>query len=167
MTRLLWFASGCAIVATLVSALGLTLGSEELLSPVISIFGVLCLVAIQRGWKWVNPLSLLVFVFTASYSVWKGISPVLMLVVVVAALSAWDLESLAGRLGQVKASVVDPGIERRHLSRLAVIDGASLVLGGVAMVIKISLSLGVILFLGVVAAYGLSQVILYIRQSNK
>ena len=167
MTRSLWIASGWIVLATLVSALGLTLGRQELLAPVITIFGVLCLVAMQRGWKWVNPLALVVFIITAGYGVWKGITPGLMLILVIAALSAWDLESLAERLKRVKPVAVEPGIEQRHLARLLRVDAAGLVLGGLALVMRINLSFALILLLGVVVAYGLSQLILYLRRSNR
>jgi hypothetical protein len=166
MNRSFWIASGCIVLATLGLALGFTLGGEELLAPVVTILGILWLVAVQREWQWVTTIALIGFVVGAAFAALKGFLPGLMLVVLVAVLSAWDLVSMLARFGRVKKEAVEGGIERRHLYRLAAVDGIGLLLGSAGLLLKLNLSFGVELLLGLVVAIGLSQLILYLRRSN-
>jgi len=123
-----------------------------------------------------------IFVFSAAYAAWKGSSPLLMLLVVVPALSAWDLDAMISRFqicrgGSPRCSKIvfgykktrpyhEPGIEQRHLIRLAAINGVGLILGASTQVIKLRFGFVVILVLSFVVILGLSQLVLYLRRSS-
>jgi hypothetical protein len=166
MNRSLWIASGCIVLATFGLALGFTLGGEELLAPVVTIFGIMWLVAVHREWQAVTTIAMMVFVAGTAFATWKGFMPGLMLVVLVAGLSAWDLVSMSARFRRVKKEAIEQGIERRHLTRLAAVDGMGLLLGSAGLLLKINLGFGVEILLGLVVAIGLSQLILHLRRSN-
>ncbi len=166
MIRSKWIASGCIVLAALGLALGYTLAGEEVLAPAITILGILWLVSIHRQWKVISSLALAIIVIAAAYGVWKGYSPGLMLFVLVAALSTWDLDAMLDRFRQVKPEALEPGIEKRHLLRLAAVDGSGLLLGGIALVMRIHFSLGIGLILGLVLFVGITQIVLYLRRSQ-
>ncbi len=90
----------------------------------------------------------------------------MMLFIMVAVLSAWDLLSLAGRLNKVAVESIDRGILRRHMARLVAVDAAGLLLGGFGLLLKVNLNFGLELLLGLAVAVGISQLILILRRSN-
>ena len=53
-----------------------------------------------------------------------------------AALSAWDLEHMLHRFAQVKRTALMPGMERHHLIRLAAVNALGLTLGCAALLIQ-------------------------------
>jgi hypothetical protein len=89
-----------------------------------------------------------------------------MLAGVVGALSAWDLNHFAQKMrksGQVKGA---RALERRHLQRLLIVDGASLLLGAVALGARVEFSFGIALLLGVLATLGLTRAIGFLRRQG-
>jgi hypothetical protein len=57
-------------------------------------------------------------------------------------------------------------LERAHLQRLAIVSGAGLLLGTLALTIRLTLRFGAIFALGLVAIFGLSRLIHYLRQES-
>ncbi len=57
-------------------------------------------------------------------------------------------------------------LEREHLRRLAIVSGLGLLLGALALTVRLTLSFGVIVVLGVVAIFALSRLIRYLRQES-
>jgi len=57
-------------------------------------------------------------------------------------------------------------LERAHLQRLAIVSGAGLLLGTLALTVKLTLRFGVIFALGLIAVFGLSRLIHYLRQES-
>jgi hypothetical protein len=166
MSRIQWFASGCILLASFGLLLGYFLGGEELFAPVIMIMMIMWLVAVQREWQVVTTITMVIFLAGAAVAAWKGFSPALMLLVVVAVLSAWDLIAMQARFKMVKKESVEKGIERRHLTRLALIDGIGLLLGGTGLMLQINLGLGLEILLALVAAIGLSQLVFRLYRSG-
>ena len=166
MNRSKWIASGGIVISTLALALGYTLANEEILAPAVTILGILWLVAFFRGWHSLSSLALIIFVGMAGFAAWKGYSPWLMLIVLVSALSAWDLNAMIMRISRLKKEAIDPGIENRHLTRLAVVDGVGLSFGIVAMLVRVEMSLVIGLLLGLGLFLGLSQLISYLRKTQ-
>ncbi len=166
MKRTKWIASGSIVVATLALALGYTLAGEELLAPAFTILGILWLVGFFRQWRMISSLALVFFVAAAGYAVLKDYSPAFMLVVVVASLSVWDLESMLSCFSRVKPGAVDVDIENRHLLRLAIVAGMGIVLGTITLLVRIQMSLVMGLLLGLVLFAALSQLIVYLRRSQ-
>ncbi|KPV48692.1 hypothetical protein SE17_36705 [Kouleothrix aurantiaca] len=76
----------------------------------------------------------------------------------VAALVAWDLARFAARLRA--AEVADAAaFERAHLRYVGVVAGVGLALGGLALVLRVAISFGWVIFFGVVAIVALGQLV--------
>ena len=57
-------------------------------------------------------------------------------------------------------------LERAHLQRLGIASGMGLLLGTLALTVRLTLSFGIIFALGLVAMYGLSRLVHYLRQES-
>lgn len=158
-----------ASIVLTVGALGLAYGLNGSWSIVIAIavLGGLWLLGQWRGWGWMASVELVCFVIIAAVGLGMRLRNIWMLVSVVGALSAWDLDHFAQHLrgsGQVKGA---HALERRHLQRLLIVDGASLLLGAVAMGARIEFSFGAALLLGVLAVLGLTRAIGFLRRQGE
>jgi hypothetical protein len=129
--------------------------------------GFLWLLGQRRGWRWTALCGLVCYVIMAAIGLgmrpWNG----WMLIGVVGALSAWDLDHFALRMresGQVENAHV---LERRHFQRLLLVDGASLLLGAVALGARVEFSFGAALLLGVLATLGLTRAIGCLRRQGE
>jgi hypothetical protein len=89
-----------------------------------------------------------------------------MLVGVVVALVAWDLDRFTWRMraaGRVEG--VD-ALERRHLWRLLIVAGSGLFLGAAALSVKIRLGFVVAFLLAFLAVLGLSRVVGFLQREE-
>ena len=153
-------------LATLVLAVGYAVGGEWIFSLILLAVGVLWWFGQGRDWNGLASVVLMGFVAAAAIGLWRGLPAGWMLVGVVAALSAWDLDHFARRLSSVERVEMRPALEQRHLRRLAMVDGLGLLLAGVALVVRYKFSFGVALVLGLVAVLGLSQMMGYLRRES-
>jgi hypothetical protein len=87
-----------------------------------------------------------------------------MLVGLVAALTAWDLEAFGRWLQDCPAVDEARALQQTHLQRLLVADLLGLGLGLLALQLRMRLRLGFLVLLGVVLAIGLSRVVRYLRR---
>jgi hypothetical protein len=94
------------------------------------------------------------------------VEPGWLLAAVVTALAAWDLDAFTGRLAVVPYIADRPGIEKRHLLRLAEVCGAGLALGTLGLVVQVRWTFGAALGLGLVAVLALTQVVAFLRKSR-
>ena len=83
-----------------------------------------------------------------------------------AALAAWDLDYFAQRLRSVEYTTRAHDLERRHLRRLLVVEGLGLLLGAVALGVKVRFSFATACLLGLVAVLGLSQAVGFLRHES-
>ena len=153
-------------LATLVLAVGYAVGGEWTFSLILLAVGVLWWLGQGRDWNGLASVVLMGFVVAAAIGLWRGLPAGWMLVGVVAALSAWDLDHFARRLSSVERVEMRPALEQRHLRRLAMVDSLGLLLAGVALVVRYKFSFGVALVLGLVAVLGLSQMMGYLRRES-
>jgi hypothetical protein len=161
-----WTACGCAIAATLTVGFGYALDGQIYTAFAFALLGAFWCEALLRNWRWPTPLLLLLFISGGVYGAASGFSPFIMLTGIVAALATWDLDGLLQRFSQVKPQARQPGLERRHLQRLAVVAGAGLLLGSAALVIRVQLSFILAAGLVLVVIVGASQVVRYLRRSS-
>ncbi len=156
----------CVCLATAALALGYGLGRAWIgLAPLL-IVGSTWSVGRWRGWGWVASPALTTFVAMATIGLWIGLGGGWMLVGVVAALSAWDLEHFAQRLqclGRVEGAHT---LERAHLWRLLTVDGLGLALGAVALGLRIRLGFAAAFILGLLAVWGLSRAVRFVRREG-
>ncbi len=154
------------ILAAFVLALGYGLGGLWTETALVVVVGFLWLLGRWRGWGWMASVGLTFFVGAAAVGLWLNVGPGWTLLGVVAALSAWDLDHFVHRLERVGRVEDARYLERRHLERLLIVDGLGLLLGAVALRVKVEFGFGVALLLGLMAVLGLSQVIGFLRRES-
>lgn len=154
------------VVAMMALALGYGLGNVWGGVGFTLAMGLLWLLGRWRNWDWTAPSVFALWVGTAAAGLWLGLGAGWMLVGVVAALSAWDLEYFARRLQDAGHAEQAVALERVHLRRLLAVNVAGLALGAIALGIHIRLSFGLMLVLALVAVWGLSRAVRFLRQEE-
>lgn len=154
------------VLATAALAAGYSLSGGWLEALLVGALGTFWLLGQRRGWGWVTSMALALLVGAASIGPWLGVGPGWMLVGIVAALSAWDLDHFTRRLRNVERVENAQNLERRHLQRLLIVDTLGLLLGAVALSIRAQFGFGTAFLLGLLAILALSRVIRAIRQES-
>ncbi len=96
-----------------------------------------------------------------------GLSPLLLIVSVGAAVAVWDLAALNRRSRGASDPEAARGVERAHVQRLVVTVGGGGVLGAAAVLVRVRLGFAVLLALGIVLAIGLSLFLRTLRGSTE
>jgi hypothetical protein len=123
------------------------------------VIGLLWLASEMRGWDWLAEPCLAGWVGLAAFGAWWGVISGWMLVGLVAALAAWDLRHFGMRLQAAGAISLPADLTRIHLRRLALVAGAGLLFGGMALGIRIQLTFGWSLLAGALAIIGVSRLL--------
>ena len=92
-----------------------------------------------------------------------------LLLSLVAALAAWDLEHLTARLRYTRSDTAAPDVralQRRHLARLGMVSGIGGALAAVAVTWRVRFGLEMALLLGVLAVFGLSRALRFVRRES-
>ena len=132
----------------------------------IVVLGFLWLFGQWRGWDWMASVGLTLFVSAAAFGLWMGVGVGWMLVGVVAALSAWDLDHFVQRLNGVGRVTKVRDLEQRHLQRLLIVDVSGLMLSVVALGIKVEFGLVTAMLLGLLVILGLSRMVGFLRREG-
>ena len=146
-------------LATLGLALGYSLSSLWLWTPLIVVMGLLWLVGQWRDWDGWASVGLIFFVVAAAGGVWRHAVAGWLLGGTVAALIAWDLDHFSHHLKHAGYVENTAELKRTHLRRLLVVASLGLLLAGVALSIQLELNFGWALFLGLLAILSLSWLI--------
>ncbi len=113
----------------------------------------------QRSWPWIASAGLIVSTLAAAFGAWRGMPPAWMLTGAVAALAAWDLDHFERRLQDAQRVGGQRELIRSHLRRLLIATGSGLLLGWLALGVRVELGFGLALLLGLLAFLGLSGAI--------
>ena len=132
----------------------------------IGAMGLLWLLGQRRHAEWLASPMLAIFVGAAVLGMWWGAPGVLMLMGVVAALAAWDLDHFTQRLTSVKVGEDARTCERGHIRRLLSVVGLGLLLGAIALVSQVRLGLGLVALLGLLAILGLGGAVRFLRRES-
>lgn len=184
------------LVATAALALGYGLNQQFLGILIFIALGLLWLVGQRYALRIFAGLGLLGFAIGALLGTLYGVQSGWLLVGITAALIAWDLHHFIQHMlanaqltpvsensepttvdTEVEADTVQlntrvrleteaRALERAHLRRLAIVSGLGLLLGTLALTIRLTLRFGFIVALAVVAIFGLSRLIHYLRQES-
>jgi len=131
----------------------------------ISPLGLLWLLGQWRGWRGLASVTFVVFVGAAVVGLWLDVPETLMLLAVVAALTAWDLDHFARRLRVVERVEGAQSLERHHLQRLFIVDGLGVVLSAAALGFEVKLSFGAAFLLGLLMVLAVSRAIGSLRSA--
>ena len=161
-----WLLPAAIVLAAADLALGHGLNGSWGGVVVALVVGAFWLVGRRRRWGWVASVALVLLIGVAAVGQQGGAGGGWMLVGVVIALVAWDLDRFiwrvraAGRVKEVDA------LERRHLWRLLLVAGAGLLLGTAALSVRIRLGFVVAFLLALLAMLGLSRVVGLLRREE-
>jgi hypothetical protein len=154
------------VLAASALALGYGLNSAWAGVILIAATGFLWVLGQRRGWRWIAPCGLVCYVVIAGIGLGMRSWSSWMLIGMVAALSAWDLDHFVRRLresGQIENA---HALERRHFQRLLIVDSVSLLLGAVALGISLEFSFSIGLLLAVLATFGLTRAIGFLQRQD-
>jgi len=150
------------------AALTVAYGLGALWLPAVGILVLkaLWIVAQRANWSWMGWLMVVLFAGAAAVGTLLGLTPIPLVVGLIAALSAWDLGEFARQLRCVDAVEHEQALKRRHLRRLLIVDGLGLLFALLTLSIQIKLSFGLAVVLGLVALLGLSRAIGFLRRES-
>lgn len=147
-------------------ALGYGLNDQPLGALLFVALGLLWVVGQRYEKPVIASLSLLCFVTGAVFGGWYGVKSGWLLCSITAALLAWDLNHFIHHVQASNNADNTHALERAHLQRLGVVGGLGLLLGALALTVKLTLRFSVIFGLGLVAIFGLSRLIRYLRRES-
>ncbi|MBN2389357.1 MAG: hypothetical protein JXR84_01455 [Anaerolineae bacterium] len=180
------------LVATAALALGYGLYGEPFGVLIFVALGLLWLVGQRYALQAFAGLGMLGFTIGALHGTLYGVQSGWMLAGITAALVAWNLHHFIQHLrvnerdeadsvdaeertqaevradaeADAEADAKARALERLHLQRLGIVSGLGLLLGALALTVRLTLGFGVIVALGLVAIYGLSRLVHYLRQES-
>ena len=139
---------------------------QGLLALPIAAVGLLWALGSWRGWRWPAGLGLIALATAAAAGLWLGMGPWGTFLAVVAALSAWDLDGFHRLLREAPRSAAIPQLERSHLLRLLLVDGASIALAAVATAFQLQVGAGLAILLGVLVVAGVGEAVAFFRRES-
>jgi hypothetical protein len=154
------------VAATSTLALGYGLAGLWPATLLLLVLGSFWLLGQQRGWGWVASVALVFFVGAAAVGFWLDLGAGWMLLGVVAALSAWDLDRFAQRRRGAERVEKARELERRHLQRLLIVDSLGLLLATAGLQVRVRVGFGGAFSLTLLAVLGLSRVIGFLRRES-
>ncbi len=156
----------CILLAMGTLAVGYGLGGQWVWTAVIGLVGVLWLAGTWRGWEWVASMGLIGFTGIAAVGLWLDLGAGWMVFGLVAALCAWDLGRFVLCLRRVGRVEAERELEQRHLQRLLAVAGLGLLVAAIALSIEIRFTFVMALLLGLLAVWGLSQAVGFLRRES-
>jgi hypothetical protein len=149
----------CIGVATALLALGF-FGANNRFGATISVaLGCFWLVGLYRDWAGTAALSLLGFAGMVAIGARSAAAVPLLLMSLVAALVAWDLQRFLWRLGASGQVLDQPALTRAHLRWSLGVAGVGLLIGLVAPAIVVPLPFSATLLLSALLIFGVSRAI--------
>jgi hypothetical protein len=118
------------------------------------------------AWAAAPTVTATAFTVGAVGGVWLGIPPLYMLLVVTAALAAWDLDGLERRIG-ARAGEAQAALLKAHLTRLAEAIMAGWAAAGIALMVELRLDFGWIFALGLFLAFSLSRALRLLQNATR
>jgi len=154
------------ILATLLLVLGYALSPAWPWAAFVAVVGGLWLLGQWQRWRWAASVGLGLLVVAGALGIWLGVAAGWVLFGLVAALSAWDLAHFARWLGGAERVVGRYEMERRHLRRLLLVDAVGLLLGGVALLVRIQIAFALLLLIGLLFALAIRRVVSWLAQAS-
>lgn len=157
MKELRWFFLVAVALAAGVPGLGGALQGMWPVTLLLLVAGALWLGAQRRrslaGWSWALCVAGLVI------AAWLDVGMGWLLLGMVAALAAWDLDAFRGRMAGFSHIENERRLIRAHLRRLGAVSGIGLLLGAAALFMRVQLSFGLALIIAFLAVLGAAFVL--------
>ncbi len=116
----------------------------------------LVVLAVAAGWggahwlarRWLSPLAFAILIGCAAAGLWRDVPAAWLVAGVAAALAAWDLAGLASRLARYEPHPGQTQLVKNHLGRLLGVLGPGVILGEAALLVRLTLGLGLVALAG-------------------
>jgi hypothetical protein len=115
---------------------------------------------------WMPSAGLGLYVAAAVVGLWLDAGAGWMLLAVIIALTAWDLDHFSRRQTHAARVEGQRDMERHHLQRLLAIDLVAGLLAALALGVRVQLAFGAVLVLGLLSVFGLSRAIRCLRRAS-
>lgn len=155
------------LLAVAALSIGFALGGSAFAAMLIVFFGGFWYFASERGIYGPETFILFGYILAAASGFWTGKQPEVMLLSVVAALGAWDLDHFLKRLRMVKRVELATGLGRDHLRRLILVEMIGGVVGLAALYTRLQLGFWLAAGLALVAVIVLSRIVALLREEPK
>ncbi len=152
------------VLSVLALLLGYGLAELWVWTPLLALPAVVWLVGLWRRWGWLTSLGFVLCASAAAAGVLLEVKAGWMLLAVVMALTAWDLDSFVRGMERAERVEGRQDLERRHVLRLVAVEGVGVLLATVALGVRLDIGFGAVLLLGLVAVFGLSRVVVFFRR---
>ena len=134
----------------------------------IIFFGALWLIAVWKCWRWFAFIGLIFNLLAAALGLWLfNFPPGWMFAGAIGGLLAFDLTYFWDQVRFVNSDEERRGLERRHLLRITVLAILGMTMASLAMLIKLQFTFEWALLLAIVAAFGMIQLVVWIRHGKK
>ena len=153
----------CIGLSTFLMVLSYAINQFWIASLLITILGIVWMVGYLKGWKWQASVMFTLFIGASAIGLWLNLSQWLILLSMVGAISAWDLDHFTQRMRYAGLVVERTNLEKYHIKRLFFVNFFGLFLSVIALNVEVKLGFGTILLLGMIAVLGLNQVIIFLK----
>jgi hypothetical protein len=126
----------------------------------------LSLLFLQKGWFWLASFLLSLYIAGAAVGFYLELQPPWLVGATLSALAAWDLEYFSRRLHKAGLVIDQVGLIKAHLLRLVWVSLLGLALFVITNLIQLQFTFGLAVVLALLAVFGLSQGIAYLRQTG-
>ena len=155
----------CIGLATCLFALSYAMSQYRAVSLLITFLGVFWMIGYSKGWKWPASVIFTLLLGASAIGIWLNLSRWCILLGVIGALCAWDLDHFAQRIRYAGRVMEKRKLERHHIRRLLVVSIIGLLCGTLALKIKIELNFSAVFLFGLIAVLGLRSVIIYLKKA--
>jgi len=138
-----------------------------LLDRYILAFAALWLFAGWKRWTWFSAITLLLSVALAAFGLWINLSPGWMISGALGGVLAWDLTEFMRRLRFAARTDDLPSLERRHLARVTIVALIGVALASIPMLVRLEFSFEWVVLLTLIAAFGVTQLVAWLRRGGE
>lgn len=129
------------------------------------LLGIVWILSHWRKLHWVSSLAFAIMILGSAYGVWNNFTTIWMLLGALGGLLGWDLSDFARRLSYAAPTDDIRGMERRHLTRTAIVAALGFGIALLSLVIRINrLAFEVAVGLVLLAAFGLTRLVIRLRK---
>jgi len=158
------------LVAILLSTLTLVAGyvSSEVWigAGLLAVMGVLWSIGSLRNWRWISNLAMAGTAVAAAIGIELGINSGLVLVCILSALAAWDLDAFNHRLQGIRGDEKTLALEKSHLYRLSWVTGLGSLLAGAGLTLNWNAGFGIVFILSLLVAISFGRILGFLKDQN-
>lgn len=118
-------------------------------------------------WGWLRTVGFILLVGINLFALWRGVAPVWLLLSLTAGLLAYDVDHTRRRWGAVSFQPRQAEMRSRYLQRLLVMGVIGAGVGAAATLFTIRLTFTFVLLLSLLAVWGISQAIAFLRRESE